>query len=80
MNPFITNDSRLQRNFCACGFAATGDNEPPIPQGSQEPEQQLEPVKSQVMNLQSWHYVKSILAIIGIYVVGKFIYTKIIKK
>lgn len=76
MNPFITDDSRLQRNFCACGLAATGDE--PIPPAEQEPE--LEPVKNQVASLQVWQYAKTGLALIGLYVIGKFIYTKIIKK
>ena len=60
-----------QRNFCGCGLAADGSES-----GT---EQELEPVKSQVMNLQVWRYARTAFALIGIYVVGKFIYSRIVK-
>lgn len=73
----IANRGRLdtQRNFCACGLAATGDE--PIPQAGEEPEKS---VNTQVHNLQVWSYARTGLMLIGAYVVIKFIYTKYIKK
>jgi hypothetical protein len=52
-----------------CGLAATGD----------EPEPDPAPVKANVTNLQAWQYIKTGLAIIGVYVVLKFLYGKFIK-
>jgi hypothetical protein len=68
-------DQRKPFNNC-CGFAATGDE---ILATEEVPQDDIEPVKSQVMNLQAWKYAKTGLAIIGAYVVIKYLYGKIKK-
>lgn len=70
MKSFSSYDTRLQRNFCGCGFAANGD-EQPAP---------VETVKSEAMNMQAWQYAKTGLAIVGAFVVIRFIYNKFVKK
>jgi hypothetical protein len=57
-----------KRDFCACGFNATGEEELP-------PEEEA-PVKTNVMNLQAWKYAKSALALVGAYAVIMFLYKK----
>jgi hypothetical protein len=57
-----------------CGLAATGDEAlPPVESPSPAP------VDSKVKNLQRWGYVKTGLALVGAYVVIKFLYGKFVK-
>lgn len=58
-----------------CGFAATGDEAQVI----DETAKSEEPVKVKVQNVKALGYAKTILALIGLYVVIKFIYGKIKK-
>lgn len=74
MSNLQLSNNGMQRDFCGCGLAATGD-EPIAPAESQE----IEPVKAEVMNMQAWQYAKTALALIGIFVVVKFIYSKMVK-
>ena len=66
-------------NFCACGLAATGDEivDEIVPGEAEDKE--LEPVKQKVISLQAWRYVRTAFAMIGVYVVIKFIISKVKK-
>jgi hypothetical protein len=71
---------RKNRNFCACGLAATGDElQPDAPEDQAAKDTDTEPVKNKVMNLQAWTYIRTGLVLIGLFVVGKYVYTKFIK-
>jgi hypothetical protein len=54
-----------------CGFvAATGDaTDPNTPA----------PVPVTVTNVTTWNYIKTGFALVGIFVIGKYLYTKFIK-
>lgn len=56
-----------------CGLAATGDETDPAASSSPAP------IDPKVKNLQRWGYVKTGLALIGAYVVIKFLYGKFVK-
>jgi hypothetical protein len=57
-----------------CGLAATGDEAlPPVESSSPAP------IDPKVSNLQRWGYVKTGLALVGAYVVIKFLYGKFVK-
>ena len=65
-------EGKKKRDFCACGLNASGGVGTEIP----EPESD---VKSKVMNLTAWGYVKTALALVGAFVVGSWVYKKYIK-
>lgn len=54
-----------------CGLNATGDEILP---------EENEPVSNSVMKMQAWQYAKTGLAIVGAYVIIKYLYDKFIKK
>lgn len=56
-------------NFCPCGINATGEEPAPEP----IPE---ESANKKVINLRAWQYVRAGLAIVGAYVVIKYLITK----
>lgn len=59
-------------DFCGCGaLAASGGGEPV--QSTDEPETT---VTKEVQNLQFWQYAKMALALVGAYVVVKYLYGK----
>lgn len=58
-----------------CGFAATGDEVEVIDETAKTDE----PVKVKVQNVKAIGYVKTVLALVGLYVIIKFIYGKIKK-
>jgi hypothetical protein len=74
--PHPWNASGMDFNYCGgysncCGLAATGDeasNAAPSPVDS-----------TPVRNLQAWQYAKTALAIVGTYVIVKFLYGKYVK-
>jgi hypothetical protein len=66
----------LQRDFCACGLAATGEDEII---DAEEVADDTKSVKTKAMNLQAWKYFKTGLALVGAYVVIKFLYGKLVK-
>ncbi len=66
-----------QKNFCGCGMMASGpDGEELLPE--EEPLAE-ESVRSKVMNVQTWSYVKTGLAVVGAYVLLKLAYNKFMK-
>ena len=70
--------STSYNNFASCcagmvALAATGDDA-----GGEKTE--LPSMSQKVANLQAWNYTKTLLAIVGLYVVIKFIWGKIGKK
>ena len=71
-DPFLAQMSRVRHNdFCACGMNATGED---IPQ-SDTPEAIPDAVPAG--SLQAWRYARTALMLVGLYVVGKFLYNKI---
>lgn len=67
------NIPKKQNNFCACGLNASGGTEPEIPDTEKD-------LKATVQKMTAWNYAKAGLALIGFYVIARFIYTKYIKK
>jgi hypothetical protein len=61
------NANPLNPSRNCCGFNATGDETAP------------EPVSKPVMKMQAWQYAKTGLAVVGAYVVIKFLYGKFVK-
>lgn len=70
---FDKNKVKNPRFHQCCGFAASGDE---VIDENAKPE---EPVKVKVQNVKALGYAKTILALVGLYVVVKFIYGKIKK-
>jgi hypothetical protein len=66
---------KKSHDFCPCMLPASGDGEDIEGEGAP-----AEEVKSQVMNLQAWSYVKTGLAVVGAIVVIRYLYTKFITK
>lgn len=64
--------AKKQNNFCACGLNASGGTDVEIPEPAQD-------VNTKVQKIMFWNYAKTALAVIGIYVVGKFLYNKYVK-
>jgi len=62
------------KDFASCcaglAFAATGDE-------AGEKKTELPSMSQKVVNLQAWNYAKTLLAIVGLYVVIKFIWEKL---
>lgn len=72
--PHPWNASGLDYSYC-CGLAATGEELQAAPTPAPAPE----PVNTTVQNMQAWKYAKTALAIVGAYVVIKFLYGKFVK-
>lgn len=58
-------------NFCACGLAATGDSAV----DETDPGDNAA-LTAKVQNIKAWHYAKTALALVGLYVIGKYLWTK----
>lgn len=63
------NNCSGRNNFCnSCGLSATGDmatQDEPVPQTT---------LPAKVRNITAWHYVKTGLAVIGIFVIATYAY------
>lgn len=71
---------KAKRN--CCGLAATGDEDMPItdlPVEALPPETSATPppVNSSVQSMQTWQYAKTGLALVGAWVVAKWLFSKL---
>lgn len=71
LKKFATN-GRVNSHKNCCGLAATGDVEEEAPAPVE--------IKSKVQSIKAWHYAKTALALVGLYVIVKFAYDKYAKK
>jgi uncharacterized membrane protein len=62
--PIIT-PKKVKTHNC-CGFAASGDAP-------------VTPVSATVTNISAWSYAKTALALVGAFIIGKYLYTKFVK-
>ena len=73
-DPFMEYMHNRPKRVNACGYAATGDD------ATVDESAKPDAKPNSVVNLQPWRYARTALMLIGLYIVGKFIYEKLKKK